>query len=165
MIVYGMRHAIAAPAEPGTRDADRALTPEGARKLAGIARGLRALGVEPGKIWTSPYTRAAQTAAAVARALDADEPLPEELLTPPHTPAEVWEKLLAKSEAAEVLLVGHEPQLGMLAAFLLTAGAPCALALKRGAAWAIEVAPKPGPGSGVLLWLLQPRHLRSLGAE
>lgn len=159
MIVYGMRHAIAVPSAPGLPEPDRVLTAEGERKLAGIARGLRALGFAPERIWTSPWMRAAQTATTVARVLDLDEPAPTDLLLPGHAPAEVWSKLLKGANEEEVLCVGHEPLLSELGSFLLTGGTGAAIHLKRGGLFAVEVDPARGPGGGALLFLLQPRHL------
>ncbi|MBI3271231.1 MAG: histidine phosphatase family protein [Planctomycetes bacterium] len=163
MIILGMRHAIAEPAEPGLRDADRALTPEGHRKLVGIARGIRALRMHPGKIWTSPWVRAAQTAAVVARELSMGEPTPTEVLTPGHSPPEVWERLLSNCPEEEILCVGHEPLLSDLAAYLLSGDTSITLRLKKGGLFAVDVGQHHGPGSGDLLFLLEPGHLRRAG--
>ena len=71
MLVYLMRHGIAQdrddPESPP--DPDRQLTRKGAERTAEVARGLRALGVKPGAVLTSPYLRAAQTAAIAETAL------------------------------------------------------------------------------------------------
>ena len=163
MIIYGMRHAIAEPGGPGVSDDARALTPEGERKLAEIVAGLQALDVRPGKIWTSPYRRAAQTAAAVALALGVKEIQESALLTPGHSPAEVWSELLRGSPEEKVMCVGHEPLLSDLASYLLTGGRAASIQMKRGAVFAVEVDPLQPPGTGVLLFLLQPRHARGAG--
>src|SRR4029453_3768149 len=51
-------HAIAEDTPAGGDDAARRLTPSGRRKMQAAVRGLRALGVEPAVILTSPLVRA-----------------------------------------------------------------------------------------------------------
>ena len=69
MEIYILRHGIAEEAHGGMRDADRALTPEGAKKLQHVLRRARAIDVQPPVILTSPYRRARETAQVAAEAL------------------------------------------------------------------------------------------------
>jgi phosphohistidine phosphatase len=118
-----MRHGIAVergdPEYPN--DADRPLTDRGRRRTRSAARGLRLLGVRPGRIWTSPYPRAAETAAIVAEVLHLaiDAPREEPLLIPGGSAVELV-GALAHLNDEEVLLVGHQPDLTRLASLLLT---------------------------------------------
>jgi phosphohistidine phosphatase len=57
MMLYIVRHAIAEDAPQGGDDAARRLTPDGRRKMAEVARGLRALRVAPDVVLTSPLVR------------------------------------------------------------------------------------------------------------
>jgi phosphohistidine phosphatase len=131
--VWILRHAAAEDGAPSGRDADRALTGEGETRARAVARGLAAL--EPGieEIWTSPYRRARETAAAAARELDAGEPRPTRSLEPGRDPDEVLDALRAGGAEA-VLLVGHEPHLGALLGRLLAGRPALTLPLKKSGA-------------------------------
>ena len=63
-----------------------------------------------------------------------------------------------------VALVGHDPDIGRLAALLIGASSSASIAFKKGGAAALEVDAFPPNGSGTLLWLLTPRQLRALGS-
>ena len=165
MILYVLRHGIAEVARPGTRDRDRRLTVRGRARLHRAALGMRALGLKPGVLLTSPYARAAETAAIVAAGLGGDL-VPRELaeLAQPNAPVEIVAALRPFARHAQVGIVGHEPGLSGVVALLLT-GSPdgVALVLKKGGLVALEIeAVRPGAGA-TLLWMLTPRQLRRLG--
>jgi len=111
-----LRHAQAGPTGPGG-DRERSLTPAGERVLAGLAAQL-ARGPRPDRVFASPYARAQQTARIVAGM--ADPPLEVETLAalePDREPAQVLDALAAAGvTAGHVLVVGHQPLLGRLAA-------------------------------------------------
>ena len=158
MIVVLVRHAIAEERRPGLRDAARKLTPEGKDKLEKAARGLKRLGNEPDRILTSPLVRAAETAAVLAEVL-APGVRPETFapLAPGHAPREVREAL--PEDEGTVVLVGHEPDLGELASWLLTGSTDgMQLPFRKAGAAAIELQ----AGEGTLRWMLAPRQLRAL---
>ena len=67
------------------------------------------------------------------------------------------------STQARVALVGHEPDLGALVAWLTTGSPRPYMHLKKASAVLLECEGRPGPGSAVLSWALPPRHLRLLG--
>jgi phosphohistidine phosphatase len=165
--LYVVRHAIAEDRSESGRDADRRLTREGVAKMRLGALGLKRLGVEPQAIWSSPLPRAWETAEIVRDAL---APALKVIAYPPLAPGGRSEALIAGLAAAagarELILVGHEPDLGELASQLLT-GAPhgFALAFKKGAACAIELAGLPPESAGTLAWFLTPKQLRALGGE
>ena len=164
MIVILVRHAVAEERRAGLRDAARKLTPEGKEKLREAALGLKRLGVAPDRILTSPLVRAAETAAGLAEVLaPAAHPETCGALAPGQPPQELLQALNALPAGAKtVMLVGHEPDLGELASWLLT-GDPDAVAMpfrKAGAA-AIELE----EGAGTLRWMLAPRQLRALGSS
>lgn len=162
MQLYVIRHAIAEDAAAGQGDASRALTPEGRRKLRTAVKGMRALRWRCDRILTSPWLRAAETAAQLAP-LCAEKPLASDLLCQRPT-AELLALIAASVGTANlgVAVVGHEPWLGELISWLAF-GDPRhgdALQLKKAsAAWLDGSAV---PGGMTLRALVPPRLFRSL---
>lgn len=114
MRLFVIRHAIAEDAAPGQDDADRELTADGERKLRKVAKGLQRLDIELDRILTSPWRRATQTAIALQRLCPAP-PLATELLAQP--PRSELLALIAELDETTAV-VGHEPWLGELVAWL-----------------------------------------------
>ncbi len=168
MRIHILRHGPATPREEvGVgQDRDRALTPEGLRKTRQAARGMRALGIAVETVLTSPLVRARQTAdiAALELGLPPSAVVETPVLEPGAPPTEVVRELarLATAGAGSVLLVGHEPGLSRLAAFLLT-GDPSGLrlTLKKAALCLVECDPAELQDGGALGFLLQPAQLRA----
>lgn len=165
--LYLMRHGIAAEPSPSTKDADRALTAEGVRKTSQVAVGLRALGIAPDLILASPLRRAEETARLTADVL---APAVGVELFPPlaagATPAaELVKALRIARGARHVMLVGHQPDLGELASFLLTGSTGLApLPFRKASVAAIGVGSLPPRDAGVLEWFLTPSQLRAIGS-
>lgn len=119
------RHA---EAEDGLPDATRELTAKGEKQARAMAAWLRERLPRGARVLTSPATRALQTAQAlvehpqVVRALDVGA-----------TPAAVL-AAAGWPENGTVVVVGHQPTLGRVAAFLL-AGEELDWAIKKGAIW------------------------------
>ena len=157
------RHGIAVDPEDGSNQPDlaRPLTNKGIRRTRQAAQGLRALGVRPELILTSPAVRALQTAKLAARALHVSHAqLHEEASLLPAARPEELLAALGALELSEVLCVGHAPRLDQILAALvgLKAGQTPLLLKKAGAAivqWNGEV------GGGTLLALLAPSALRN----
>ena len=128
------------------------------------ARGLSRLGMTFDLILTSPMRRASQTAAIVARSLGlAGVTRPTEALRS-GCRMEGLRGMLGQSRGAppgDVLLVGHAPDLGRIAADLVGVRAP--LSLRRGGMCCVEVASWPPSPPGTLVYLLPPEVLRALG--
>ena len=96
MQIYLLRHGIAEDASPGQADADRALTPEGMKRLREILKRARTASVSPTMIVTSPYVRARQTAEMAAEILGYTEELvPSVKLVPMASPVETWAEVRA----------------------------------------------------------------------
>lgn len=165
MNIYLLRHGIAIdrddPSSP--TDADRPLTAKGLKRMRKAARGLRRLNIPFDAIVTSPFTRARQTADIVAAALEL-QPTFEEMsdLTLEGTVESLLSNLARFQNHSHLLLVGHEPLLSDLAAFLLTLERPASLgiALRKGGLCRIEVDALPPPQCGTLHWLMTPKQLR-----
>jgi phosphohistidine phosphatase len=156
--VYLLRHGPAGlrSAWKGP-DAERPLTKNGRRKMKGIAAALAGEGMEPDLILTSPYARAEQTATLVAKALDrTDAVVVEEALAPGFTPGAFITLLEQHTDAATIMLVGHDPDLSTLTTKLSGAR----IVLQKGALVELEL---DRPTEAVLVRLSQPVHM--LGTE
>lgn len=167
MMVLIIRHAKAEPrAMPGLsdkKDAARPLTDAGRRNMHKAAKGLRTLVPELDQLVTSPLVRAQQTAAIVSERY-ADMPVTElALLAPGGSMPALLAWLREQPAAATVALVGHEPDLGVFASYLLSESKESFISLKKGAACLIEFTERPVAGDAKLEWLLQPNELRELG--
>ena len=114
----------------------------------------------PEQVVTSPLVRARQTAELLARA--AERPLPLTVmdeLSPGYPPSEVLTQVRKLGDLQRVALVGHEPDLGYLAAHLVGAKRP--LPFKKGGICRIDVT-WGRPPRGTLVWFLPPKILRLL---
>jgi phosphohistidine phosphatase len=161
--LYLIRHGIAAErGEEWPDDSKRPLTSQGIAKLKKEARGLVALDVSFEQIVSSPLVRTRQTADVIADALKNKPPIStSDALAPAGTPAAVIEEIAKHVRKARVALVGHEPNLGELAAQLIRSRAP--LEFKKGGICRIDFDVLPPKGAGALRWFLTPRMLRKLG--
>src|SRR5579871_1461271 len=94
MRLYLFRHGIAEEPRPGRPDAERALTPEGKKKLRAILKVAREAEVQPSLILTSPYVRAVETAELAAQILEYKGALLKtEVLAPGGRAETVWDEL------------------------------------------------------------------------
>ena len=112
--------------------------------------------------WTSPYARARQTAEALVTGSGQALPMPEDvdLLADAFSVAGITVALGALPPGTGILLVGHQPDLGELAAAWLGTG-PEHLEFKKGALALFEV--DPGSGKGLLQWLVPVKLMQSMG--
>lgn len=161
--LFLVRHAIAAERGPKFPDDSlRPLTPDGVARFQQAVAGLAALGLQLDVVLTSPYARAMGTARLLADGLSPKPPV-EELaaLAPGARHAAVVDALKAQPKRRRrIALVGHEPDLGELAARLL--GARGHVEFKKGAVCAIDVSATMPGGPGMLRWFLTPKQLRRL---
>jgi len=118
------RHA---EAEDGVPDMARALTPRGEKQAAQMARWLREHLPKDTRVLVSPATRAQQTARALTSQFETERAI---------APGASFASLLAKTGWPEakgaVLVVGHQPTLGEVAAMLIS-GHPSDWIIKKGA--------------------------------
>jgi len=162
---YILRHGIAVErGVPGiAEDAKRPLTPEGKQKMRQIAEGLNRLGLELDWIVTSPLVRAVETAEIVAESLGHSVPMDfAEALRPGGSPEALITFLAKHPNRKRVMVVGHEPDLGEMAARLLGAGRHANLGFKKGGCCLITFNEFPPKSPGQLVWWLTPRVLRKL---
>jgi len=158
--VWLLRHAKAEESSDSGRDEDRALTSGGARRAVAVARGLAAL--DPGieAILTSPYRRARETAGPVAHAFGIKKVIDSRSLEPGRAPADVARELETGGWSA-ALLVGHQPLLGSIVAFLIFGDERREIPLRK--ASVAHISWTPG-ASGTLEALLPADVLVRLGA-
>lgn len=117
MKIYLARHAQAVSAGPGLTDSDRFLSPDGRQTARYVGGKLREEGVEPVAVLSSPLVRAVQTAELIAGALDYLGVIESSrALIPGCEPQVIAAELMARN--VDVLVVGHEPSISALAAFL-----------------------------------------------
>jgi phosphohistidine phosphatase len=154
------RHGIADP--DVTPDSERPLTEEGRRKTRAAAEGLSKLEIPFDKIFTSPWRRAAQTAAIIAEVLSSGAPMELPELAGNRSVKELLDAL-ARRNAGHVLLVGHQPLLGNTVAHLLGAEGKCEVNLRKSGGCAVQVDSLPPRNPAILQWLLTSRQLRALG--
>ena len=156
MEIYLLRHAIAENARPGLKDADRALTDEGRKKLKRVLERARGAGVKPDLILSSPYRRALETAEIAAQALKYDgKVVLSATLVPDANPRQVWEEVRSHKSEPAILLASHEPLMSSLLAHLLASPAFMVDMKKAGLARVDFDRFGPEP-RGVLKWLLTP---------
>lgn len=160
--LYLIRHGVAA--ERGLAwpdDAKRPLTEEGIGRMKKAAKGLKRLDVRLDVVVSSPLVRARQTAEVVAGVFDEMPPL---VFTTALAPGGRYSDLLADLQTqvrrTRIALVGHEPDLGRLAARL--AGSRRAFEFKKGAVCRIDVDALPPERSSTLRWFLPPSILRRI---
>jgi phosphohistidine phosphatase len=160
--LYLVRHGIAENrGEDWPDDSKRPLTNGGIAKLRKEARGLVALDVTFDQIITSPLVRTRQTADVLAEVLKGKPPIATtDALAPAGTPAAVIQEIGRHARKARLALVGHEPNLGELAAQLIGAKAP--LEFKKGGICRIDFDVLPPKGVGALRWFVTPKMLRNL---
>ena len=123
------RHAEAEVIADGQDDLQRALTPKGERQARRMAAWLNHRLPATTRVLVSPARRTRQTAEALGRELRIVPTLA------PDAPLQVLIEAARWPRAPEpVLICGHQPTLGQLAAHLL-AGVAQDWAVKKGAVW------------------------------
>ncbi len=159
MVLYLFRHGIAGPAPPGQGDAARTLTSEGIDQLKRQARALERAGFRMDRLLTSPLVRARQTADLLAPALGVS-PETDTLLQPGCTFDDAAELLARYPQAARLMLVGHQPDLGRLARTLTGSNAK----MRTGMMAVIDVHALR-PSGGLLLGLYDPEVMARLAPD
>ncbi|HWV38998.1 MAG TPA: phosphohistidine phosphatase SixA [Vulgatibacter sp.] len=165
MRVYLIRHGEAADPAHHDRDEERPLTAPGRARVRRSAAAWAASGEPAPELWiVSPYVRAVQTAEIFAAVFGSEAPIAIwRGLVPDARVSETIERVEAEAPAC-VALVGHQPLMGGIAAFLL-GWSRVPAQVKPGAILAID---RDDEGAGLLAWHMpppaegdEPRILRS----
>ena len=120
------RHADAAPGSP---DLERKLTAKGRKQAARVAEWLVARLPSRYVVLASPAKRARETADALGVSYKISE-----RLAPGAAPGDILEACGWPSHKGAVVVVGHQPDLGRAAAFLVS-GAEGERPVKKGGLW------------------------------
>ena len=160
--LYLIRHGVAEErGDAWPDDSKRPLTEDGTSRMRKAARGLSRLGVVFDIVLTSPLVRARQTAEIVAGGLAPRPSLVNlDSLAPDAGYAALITELEKHARKPRIALVGHEPDIGELAARLI--GSRRSIEFKKGAICRIDVDDIPPTGPGQLRWFITPKILLAL---
>jgi len=143
-------------------DALRPLTEKGREKTKKMARHLRGQMGEVQMLVSSPLVRAQQTAHLIGEIIPFESYLECTELSPEAPPQAFanWLKSHAR-HSTSVLVVGHEPQLGIFASWALAGLNGSFLDLKKSGVLLLEIESFEdlGPACAELQWMLNPKLL------
>ncbi|MFY8083833.1 MAG: SixA phosphatase family protein [Rubrivivax sp.] len=147
------RHADAREAPDETLDHDRPLTTKGERQAAKMSRWLNQHLPDGARVLVSPTLRTVQTAQALERRQRVMEALGPDQTVEALLHAARW------PDAKEpVVVVGHQPTLGLTAAYLL-AGVMQPWPVRKGALWWIKRRERDGQVEVLLHASLTSEHV------
>lgn len=153
MKLYFFRHGHAEDAQaPDFDDFTRRLTDKGVERTQAAGKALVRLGLKPARLYSSPRTRARQTADLLAKALGVSVTVREEVgfgFNIQHIAALISD-LGSEDEA---LFVGHEPDLSIAVSALIGGGE---IVMKKGGMARVDLFART-PLRGALVWMLGPR--------
>ena len=153
MRVYLVRHGIAATGYE--LDEHRPLTDEGRRRFRRSAETWAEQGGTPTRWLVSPLVRAVQTAEIAISAFGAEGPLEIHPGLVPEARVSAAAQLVDDHVGETLALVGHQPLMGALAAFLLGLGSVPA-GLEPGAILALDLPEAPDDPAPRIAWHLRP---------
>lgn len=165
MLLIIIRHGIAEDREmfklKDKNDGNRPLTTKGKKKFQSIAKKLKKFLGPIDLIVSSPLLRAQQTAQLLQEEYPHTPLLSSDTLSPHSTPKEFtqWFHEEIEKGAKQLVIIGHEPQLGLLASWLLLGSQQSQIKIKKGGCLGIKISSPMGPRKGVLLWALTPKSL------
>lgn len=141
------RHA---EAEDGLPDSARALTAKGEKQAAAIARWLKPRLPKRFRVIASPAKRTMQTAAALTGNYEKAAEIGTGATARAVLAAAGWPEA-----GGAVVMVGHQPALGQVAALLLS-GREADWSVKKGALWWFASRPREGDAAIVLKAVIGP---------
>jgi phosphohistidine phosphatase len=163
MNLYILRHGEAVRLGEGIRrDADRPLTPRGIADATLVGAALAKL--DPGLplLLCSPFLRARQTAESVAAQFPVPPAIEEtESLSPGFRPEALVTRLRDIPPGGSVLVVGHQPDLGVFITYVIEGESPESIAMPPAALAHVKFDTDATSGAS-LRWLLVPDILTTL---
>jgi phosphohistidine phosphatase len=147
------RHAEAIEHDADVPDLERPLTARGERQAARMAAWLNRQLPATTRVLASPAKRTQQTALALERKFRTVPAIAPDVSVQSVLDAARW-----PTAKEPVLVIGHQPTLGLVAAQLLT-GVAHALAVKKGAVWWLRSREREGEGQVVLVAALGPEQV------
>ena len=164
MHIYLVRHGEAVERAAGIDDGGRWLTPKGRKTMIKAAGRLRKQHVRPDLIITSPLTRAVQTAELLAARVGIRSELrADACLSADGSIEQVLELIRNMTKTDALMLVGHEPLLGQIAAELL--GSRQVGGLAKGSCLALELRDKPDKPVRLLWYAVPGRKISNSGKK
>jgi phosphohistidine phosphatase len=153
------RHAEAEDGGIGIADSQRRLTARGEKQAREMAQWLKPRLPKKLRVLVSPAVRTQQTAHALALPCEIEPQIAigasvADLIAATHLSMSEWSE-----HSGAVMLVGHQPGLGQLAARLLT-GDELAWSIKKGAIWWFANRSREGGDHAVLRAVINPEMLR-----
>jgi phosphohistidine phosphatase len=162
MLLLLVRHAHAGDRDPSQwpDDSQRPLSDKGRKTHAKVSRALRNLELAPELMLTSPWLRAAQTAAIMHEViLLAQPPVPFPGLADEPDLARIAAEVGPRGDRSVVALVGHSPWMEELATLLLT-GTERGMKLDFPKSGVLALkAERLAPASATLWFFLRPKML------
>lgn len=153
-----VRHAEAIEKTERIADDRRYLTPDGRFLFRKTAKTLRDENITPDLILSSPYLRAVQTADILAEKISyVGSLMAVEDLAPGFDMEALTRIILSFKTAKELVLVGHEPDLGMVISTLLSL--PEGFSMAKGAALKVSADPDNLLSSASFKWMAVGRKL------
>jgi len=158
MQLYFFRHALAEIADGSMPDEERKLTQEGIVRTRHTVRLLKLLGITPTRLFTSPLTRARQTADILGHTLEIAVQVRKEL-SPGFSLAAITSLTRDLGMEDSVIFVGHEPDFSHIISTLTGGGQ---VVMKKGGLARVDVTGYH-PLTGELVWLIAPKVFHKLG--
>ena len=164
MNLFLLRHGLAVEREEFHFASDhlRPLTAKGKRPLHKITAAMRAMELRFDVIFSSPLVRVRQTAEIVAMDLKLKKRLDFVDELKPGSDARKLVQKIAELEnvPVNVLLVGHEPDLGELISMFATGKNGTGFALKKAGLAKMEIKNLRAGKCATLAWLLTPAQMK-----
>lgn len=154
MDLYVIRHAIAEERSAFGRDQDRALTARGRSRFHHVVLQLERHGVRFESLRTSPWLRARQTASLLGS-------LAEEIVVCPTLARDPDPELLSTLGPGTTGVVGHQPWLGDLVAWLAVGSQSAGHAFRLAKGSVVHLRGEPEPGGMVVRALVTPKWTRA----
>ena len=152
MLLFLLRHGDAS--QEAFSDRQRPLSEEGKISISRIAQYIASNRIDLTKIITSPLLRAWQTAQIVAEHLRLDDKIEEsDLLLSDSNPDDIICELLKFNNDEKILLVSHQPFLGILISHLICKGF-ANIEVRKASLTCVEIEQPVSSGKGVLRFLL-----------
>lgn len=146
-----IRHGEAENTHP---DEQRELSTEGKQDIMSLGTFLKNTGWKFQKVFHSPLVRTHQTASILSQSLSC-ETEPWTVLRPGASPEGVAGDLLSLKPTEAAALVFHMPDVARIAAYFL-GSSDSVFYIPPGTVLGINLPARPAPGSGLLLFSLQP---------
>ena len=146
------------------KDTKRQLTVSGKKEVVQIAKSLKKLGVKFNIIFSSPLSRAFQTAKIIAEEYKFTKQIEQsEELKPNGSKVFLYNKLSKLNIDSVILIVGHEPYLSsMINDIIANNKNSNNIILKKAGLSRIKITSTVPTLKGELRWLLTPRILKKI---